>query len=54
MLVGEDEQRLERELHADMRMLRKEISLLHKELKSPFAESRGNDPENAGKKLKHV
>jgi voltage-gated potassium channel len=54
MLVGEDEQRLERELHADMRMLRKEISLLHKELNSPHAEQRGNDLENADKKLKRV
>lgn len=32
LLVGEDEKRLSREMHADMRMLRKEIVALHAEL----------------------
>jgi len=41
VLVGEDEKRLERELHADMRLLRQEISLLHKELHTALAASSG-------------
>ena len=32
LLVGEDEKRLNREMHADLRMLRKEISMLRAEL----------------------
>ncbi len=54
MLVGEDEKRLERELHADMRMLRREISLLHKELQSSHPESGGEDAGSAGKELLRV
>lgn len=34
LLVGEDEKRLSREMHADMRMLRKEIVALHADLKA--------------------
>ncbi|AMP00109.1 ion channel family protein [Collimonas arenae] len=54
MLVGEDEKRLEHELHADMRMLRKEISLLHKELNSSLVDSRGDDPKNADNQVERV
>jgi len=45
MLVGEDEQRLERELHADMRLLRKEISALRKELHVVLAGDSHNEAE---------
>jgi voltage-gated potassium channel len=54
MLVGEDEKRLERELHADMRMLRREISLLHEELRSSHPESGSEDADSAGKELIRV
>ncbi len=36
-LVGEDEQRLRQEMHADMRLLRAEIALLREELHRPAA-----------------
>jgi voltage-gated potassium channel len=51
MLIGEDEKRLQRELHADMRLLRKEISLLHQELQSALPGSGDDDSGTAKRDL---
>jgi voltage-gated potassium channel len=38
LMVGEDEKRLAREMHADMKQLRKEIALLRQEMKASIVE----------------
>jgi voltage-gated potassium channel len=43
LLVGEDEKRLRQELHADMRMLRKEIAALHGELHELVSDKKGTE-----------
>lgn len=50
LLIGEDEKRLRRELHADMRILRAEIGALRAELRDAFSASdRAHGANKAGK-----
>jgi voltage-gated potassium channel len=49
LLVGGDEKRLSREMHADLRALRKEIDALRIELRGVLSASHGHITDDAGK-----